>query len=168
MTFTLWKQGVMIGETDFALGERRGRRRIGAFHPTPSGMLALPAITAMAPALLECGPVLKQLPLSDEELERDGGGDTALALFERTPEGRRVLAAAEQIAQLELRDPSGRPIMFESFLLSDIEELATSGPTSRSAIAARRKNPAAPIRYVISVSLREADLWSKAESALEA
>ena len=166
MSFTLWKQGVMIGETDFALGGRRGRQRIGAFHPTPSGMLALPAITAMAPALLECGAVLKQLPLSDEELERDG--DAALALFERTPEGRRVLAAAEQIAQLELRDPSGKPVTFESFLLSDLEELATPGASSRDAMVARRKHPSAPIRYVISVSLRDPGLWSKAESALEA
>ncbi|MDQ3949938.1 MAG: hypothetical protein M3282_06305 [Gemmatimonadota bacterium] len=151
MPFTLWKRGVLTGETDFGLAKLGGRRRAGVFHPTPAGMMVLPALTAMAPALFGLGHAMKRLPLSDEAIERDP--DAALDAFERSPEGQKVLAAAEQIAELELRDENGKRVEFESILVTDLEELRTLGVGSK----ANSKGPKGgdPVRYLISVTLRK-------------
>lgn len=151
MPFTLWQRGVLIGETDFGLGKLPGGRRAGVFHPAPSGMMVLPALTAMAPALFGLGEAMKQLPLSEEEIERDG--DAAIEVFTRSPEGQRILAAAEQIAELELRDGSGKRVAFESILVSDLEELAAIGVVNRIVGKAKRGDGGDQVRYVISVTL---------------
>jgi hypothetical protein len=149
--FTLWQRGVLIGETDFGLGKLPGGRRAGVFHPAPSGMMVLPALTAMAPALFGLGEAMKRLPLSEQEIERDG--DAAFEAFTGSPEGQRVLAAAEQIAELELRDASGKQVEFESILVSDLQELSTIGVVNRLPDKAKPGDGQDPVRYVISVTL---------------
>jgi hypothetical protein len=146
MPFTLWKRGVLIGETDFGLGKPNSRRRAGVLHPTPSGMIALPALAAMAPALFALGEAMPRLGLSDEVIERDG--DAALEAFERSPEGQKVLAAAEQIAELELRDATGEPVAFDSILVTDLEELVMASVASSG-----RHLKGDPVRYLVSVTL---------------
>jgi hypothetical protein len=146
MPFTLWKRGVLIGETDFGLGKPSGCRRAGVLHPTPSGVMALPALTAMAPALFALGEAMPRLGLSDEAIERDG--NAALEAFEYSPEGQKVLAAAEQIAELELRDASGEPVAFDSILVTDLEELVMA-----SAVSSAGHLTGDPVRYLISVTL---------------
>jgi hypothetical protein len=150
MPFTIWKRDALIGETDFGLGKPGGRRRAGVFHPTTLGMMVLPALTAMAPALFELGEAMKRLGLSEEAVEQDG--DVVLETFERSPEGQRVLAAAEQIAELELRDANGKRVEFESILVTDLREVGTAGGVTREPSAT---HPAGgdPVRYLISVTL---------------
>jgi hypothetical protein len=155
MPFTLWKRGILIGETDFGLAKLGGRRRAGVFHPTPAGMMVLPALTAMALALFGLGDAMKRLPLSDEAIERDP--DAALDAFERSPEGQRVLAAAEQIAELELRDENGKRVEFASILVTDLEELRALGVVRKGASAKRPKG-GDPVRYFISVTLSKRHL----------
>jgi hypothetical protein len=153
MSFSLWHRGTLIGETDFGLGRLPGGRRAGVFHPAPSGMTVLPALTAMAPALFGLGAAMDRLPLSDEDIERDT--DAAIEAFARSPEGRRVLAAAEQIADLELRDASGKHIEFQSILVTDLQELAALGVAHRAAEETSGRGSRDPVRYVISVTLSE-------------
>src|SRR5919198_3548759 len=121
MPFTLWSRDLLIGETDFELGDRGGTRHIGVFRPAPSGMMLLPSITAMAPALFEFGLAAKRAGFSAEP-EGDEA-DACLELLEQCGPGQRMLASAKRIAELELRDPDGRQIHFESILVSDLEEL---------------------------------------------
>jgi hypothetical protein len=154
MRYTLWQRDVLIGETDFQLGRMPDGRRAGVFHPAPSGMSVLPALTAMAPALFGLGEAMGRLPLSDEAIDDDPEG--ALAAFEQSPEGRRLLAAAEQMAELELRDGGGRPIAFESILVTDLRELASLG-VAHAAVGEPNRRQRDPVRYVISVTSRN---WS--------
>jgi hypothetical protein len=74
-------------------------------------------------------------------------------LTKRPPEGQRVLAAAEQIAELELRDAGGKPVAFESILVSDLAELAAMGVAHRGVGTVTRRDGGDPVRYVISVTL---------------
>lgn len=152
MRYTLWQRGLLIGETDFGLGKLPGGSRAGVFHPAPSGMSLLPALTAMAPALLGLGEAMKRLPLSDAEIERDA--DAAFDALAGSAEGQRVLRAAEQLAELELRDPTGRPVGFESLLVSDLEELFAIGASVEGTDGLHREH-GDPVRYVISANLSE-------------
>lgn len=145
MRYTLWHRDTLIGETDFGLGGRSGSRA-GVLHPTPSGMAVLPALTAMAPALLAAGEAMKRLPVLDEEIERDG--DAAIEAFTASPEGQRVLRAAEEMADLELRDPGGNPVALDSILVSDLQEMAALRATLRRGQGIRGD----PVRYVISAT----------------
>jgi hypothetical protein len=65
-----------------------------------------------------------------------------------------VLRAAEQIADLELRDPGGKPVPLESILVSDLEELVAVGASMRG-IPAGRQHEGDPVRYVISATFAE-------------
>jgi hypothetical protein len=145
MRYTLWHRDTLVGETDFGFGLRNGSRA-GVLHPTLPGMAVLPALTAMAPALFAVDDAMKRLPLTDEDIERDVDG--AIEAFTSSPEGQRVLRAAEQMAALELRDPSGRPVPFDSILVSDIHEMAALG----AALRPDRAGGSDPVRYVISAT----------------
>jgi hypothetical protein len=144
MRYTVWHGDVLIGETDFGLG-RRGGSHAGVLHPAPSGMAMLPTLTAMAPALLAIGEAMKSLPLSDEDIERDVDG--AIDAFTSSPEGQRVLRAAEQMADLELRDDRGRSVRYDSILVSDLHEMTALGADLRAG-----KPGGDPIRYIISAT----------------
>jgi len=145
MRYTLWHRDTLIGETDFGFGQRGGSRA-GVLHPTPSGMAVLPALTAMAPALFAVGQAMERLPLSDEDIERDVDG--AIEAFTSSPEGQRVLQAAEEMSALELRDPNGRAVSFDSILVSDLHEMTALGATLRHDAT----NGGDPVRYVISAT----------------
>jgi hypothetical protein len=53
---------------------------------------------------------------------------------------QRILAAAEQIAELELRDASGKQLAFESILVSDLEKLAAIGVEHSGVDNAKRRD----------------------------
>jgi hypothetical protein len=148
MRYTLWHRDVLVGETDFGLG-MRGGSRAGVFHPAPSGMAVLPALTAMAPALIGLGEMMERLPLLDEEIERDVDG--AVEAITSSPEGQRMLRAAEQIAELELRDDNGKHVPFDSILVSDLQEMTAMGAQLR-AQPPRGGEGLDPVRYVISAT----------------
>jgi hypothetical protein len=150
MPFTLWLRGVMVGETDFELS-REGNRRAGVFRPTPSGILALPTLTAMGPALLELGAAAKS-----KRLGKAGAADDELEVedFEASPEGRRVMALAKQIADLELRDPKGQTLPVQSIAVNDLEILAKlAGAEKAPARNTPRTRGGDPIRYLVSATL---------------
>ena len=151
MSYTVWLDGTKIGETSLELSHGAGRRA-GVFHPTASGMAALPGITAMAPALLDAGRMCREIGIDTEDPDLDVDGATE-AVFE-TPEGRRILEAAKVIARLELHGPRGELVPWESLLISDMNELRAAARTS--AQSATPPDPAErgdPIRYFISAKL---------------
>ena len=160
MPYTLWSRGVLVGETDFALSKPEGRQLIGVFHPASSGMLVLPALTAMAPALFGLGAAMERLGATLEEMEDDPDG--ALALLDGTESGHRVMTSAREIAELELRDPDGRRLLFESILVSDLEELARAAAAAGSEVevptASRDAGGTDRVRFLVSATLADGDV----------
>jgi hypothetical protein len=86
--------------------------------------------------------------------DRPETASAALDAFGNTPEGRAVQAAAHQIAQLELRDPGGRVLEWESIMISDTSELlelaARYNRSGADAIVIPRGDP---VRFLISTTL---------------
>lgn len=159
MPYTLWARGILLGATDFALGEEHSRHLAGVFQPAASGMMLLPVLTAMGPALLDLKTLFKREHLSEDDVESDP--DRVLEIFERSPEGQRVIASAKAIDQLELRAPNGRVLEIESILVSDLTEWSRFGirPHERKKRKKGKKtkkhceHQGDPIRYLISATL---------------
>ena len=160
MTYTVWSGGKQIGETDFELN-RSGRKRAGVFRPTGHGLAVLPGITSVFPALLDFRQACERRGVDpDAQGESE---DAAVDVLSSTPEGERVVAAARQIAQLELRDPAGRILAWESIAISDLEDIrrlaARFGPEdareeAASATGVSDASPRDPVRFMISATLK--------------
>ena len=155
MAYTVWLHGQQIGETKFEFGPG-GMKHAGAFHPTAFGVTVLPALTAMGPALFDFGDMcrLHGIDTDDPSLENAAN---ALHTFGSSPEGKRVIAAAKQIASVQVRDPEGQFLAWDSLAITDLEWLVE---------AARERNPSVlrhvhdfperdPIRFLISLTLKE-------------
>ncbi|HKW09463.1 MAG TPA: hypothetical protein VJO33_03725 [Gemmatimonadaceae bacterium] len=151
MPYTLWSRGILVGATDFALGDAHSRHLAGVFQPAESGMMILPALTAMAPALFDLRTMMQREHLSENDAEKDP--DRVLEIFERSPEGKRVIASAKEVEHLELRSPSGDVLDYESILVSDLLEMQRFGFRTTPAGRGRSKRRADPIRYLISATL---------------
>ena len=153
MPYTLWSRGILVGVTDFALGDKHNRHLAGVFHPAETGMMLLPAITAMAPALFDLHARMEHEHLSEKDAETNP--DRVLEVFEQSPEGQRVIASAKEVEQLELRAPSGQVLEIESILVSDLEEMSRFGfrPTPIKRGNRRKVRREDPIRYLISATL---------------
>lgn len=158
MPYTLWSRDTHVGDTDFSLGEQTANRRVGVFQPTAPGLMLLPGITDMAPALLALNAVIERDGLSDDDMERLLQDDEWI---ERMPEMRRMMASARHISDLQLRDPDGRPLAVESILVSDLDELkrlATADDDQHDdepaeGAAPEPSQPPEPVRFIISVTL---------------
>jgi hypothetical protein len=145
MPYTLLLHGNVIGETDFEHQGHGPRQQAGVFRPAPSGLNDLPKITGMFAASLAFMRVVERNKPALEERE-----ESAIALLENTPEGRRLVEHAKVIEQLELRDPDGNPIEIESIAVSNLQELAALA-------ASKLGNPKlgdVPPKYLISVTVR--------------
>lgn len=155
MPYTLWSRGILVGATDFALSDGSTRHLAGVFQPAESGMMLLPVLTAMVPALFDLKKLMKREHL-DEDDDRDP--DQLVEIFEQSPEGQRIIASAKEIEQLALRAPNGRVLEIESILVSDLTELNKLGIRTRDMKKRkkgkkRRKYHGDPIRYLISATL---------------
>ena len=151
--YTVWMYGQMIGETRFE-ALVAGRKRAGVFHPTEFGIALLPGITDMFPALVDFKDMCERqgLDVQDDRLET---GRDAFETLKDTPEGRRVVAAARRIAEIEVREENGECIPWESLAISNLEELAAlasrrakSGPQQ-----VLQPNDGDPVRYLISLTI---------------
>jgi hypothetical protein len=154
MPYTVWLRGEKIGQTMLEY-EDTGPRRAGAFYPTDFGVQVLPSITAMAPALFDFDDLCRRQGLNTEDASPQTAS-AAMAAFGGTPEGQRIMAAAKQIAALEVRDESGRIVRWESLAITDLEWLEEF---------ARKRNPDVlkkvdalpphdPIKFMISLKLK--------------
>ena len=147
MSYTVWLDGTLIGESNLEL--RHGeRRRAGIFHPTELGLSVLPGITAMGPALLDTGRACQErgIDTDDDSLLTE---DAAEQLF-ATDEGKRVLEAAKVISRLELRNPAGDLITWESILISDVDELAAAAGREPDDPTDTSGETRDPVRYFMS------------------
>jgi hypothetical protein len=151
MRYSLWIDQRRIGETRFELCSR-GSKRAGIFRPTDFGATVLPAIADMFPALIAFGELCRREGVDVDDDSRDGAA-AALESFGGTEEGQRVVAAAKRIARIEVRDPSGRLMHWESLAISDLEMLARlSGkkkPGARNSLASAQGSGI----YIISLTL---------------
>lgn len=152
MSYSVWLDGIRIGDTALELRHGIGRRG-GVFHPTELGLTVLPGITAMAPALVDMGQLCRDNCINTEEgVDVDRATQTILG----TSAGRTMLAAAEQISRIELHDASGRIVRWESILISDMADFSAFAAKQ---IAEADEVPAEqldipPVRYFISTTLR--------------
>ena len=147
MSYTVWLDGTLIGETNLEL--RHGdRRRAGIFHPTELGLSVLPGITAMGPALLDTGRVCRArgIRTDDDQLLPEEAVEQVFG----TEPGKRVLEAAKVISRLELHNPAGEIVEWESILISDVDELAAAAGRAPSSAAATARGAPDPVRYFIS------------------
>jgi hypothetical protein len=155
MTYTVWLHGQQIGETQFEFRPDRSGHA-GAFHPTAFGVTVLPSITAMGPALFDFGDMCRLNGIDTDDPSPENASN-ALETFASTPEGKRVIAAAKQIAGVEVRDPEGQLLAWDSLAITDLEWLVQ---------VARERNPSVlrpvdelpehdPIKFMISLTLKE-------------
>jgi len=154
MPYTVWKNGEKVGETRFELCSGP-RKRAGVFHPTAFGVTVLPGITPMGPALLEFEAMCRErgFDVDDHRLET---AEHAFNAFANTPEAKRIQAAASHIAELELRDPGGRTLAWESIMINDMTTLVDSVDRYRSGAWQQIKMlPGDPIRFMISATLAD-------------
>lgn len=152
VTYTVWMHGRRIGETRFELSEHF-QRRVGVFQPTPHGLTVLPEITAMFPALLEFAEMCRRHGLDVDDNWCQAISESANA-FEDTPEGQRVLEAADRIAQIEVRDPAGRVIAWESLAISELDVLMPMTAKAGMDLGSRMNRlKSDPIRFMMSMTL---------------
>ena len=147
MRYTVWMDGTRIGETAFEL-RHGGDRRGGVFHPTEPGLLVLPGITAMGPALLDAGRMCRENGIDTEDPDLDF--ETVAQEVFGTGEGRHVLEAAKLIARLELRDERGESVRWDSILITDLNDLPGAVGSSAEVPAAMGGGHQRPVRYFIS------------------
>src|SRR5687768_12867794 len=87
MAYTVWIDGMKVGDTSLELSHGSGRRA-GVFHPSVEGLALLPGITAMARALLDAGRMCRESGIDTEDPDLDV--DSATEAVFATPEGRRI------------------------------------------------------------------------------
>ena len=158
MRYSVWMEGTKIGETEFEL--RHGRdRRGGIFLPTELGLGLLPGITAMTPALLDLGRMCKEQGIV---IPPEGFDEAELNCFAATPECSRMIGAAQQLSKLELRNPSGEVVEWESLLISDFRDLTTESEARKEAKRRQKQGEHPdPVRYFISATFAAArEGWS--------
>jgi hypothetical protein len=155
--YTVWMYGQQIGETRFE-ARCAGRKRAGVFHPTALGIAMLPGITDMFPALIEFRDMCERRGV-DVHDDRPETGRDAFEAFQDTAEGRRVIAAARRIAEIDVRQENGDSIPWESLAISNLDELAAlaarrtpSGPPQP-----RQRPNGDPIRFLISLTIATPD-----------
>ena len=154
MPYTIWKNGEKLGETRFEL-HPGPHKMAGVFHPTASGMAVLPSVTAMMPALFAFGRMCRAKGIEVDE-SRPETVDRGLHAFATSPEGKRVQMAASHVAELELFDSTGRLLVWESILISDLACLAElAGDRREDAKRQLQRMPGDPIRFMISVTLAD-------------
>jgi len=154
MPYTVWKNGEKVGETRFELSPGP-RKRAGVFHPTAFGLLLLPGITAMGPALLEFGSMCRARGV-DVDDDRPETAEKAFDRFANTPEGKRIQAAASCIADLELRDSADRTLHWESLMITDMAAVMELIGRRRRGVSDQLKMlPGDPIRFMISATLAD-------------
>lgn len=153
MPYTLWLHGLLVGETDFEHPGPAPGQRLGAFRPTTAGLEVLPSI---------CGLLAATVALKDEMERRglvnpDDQADGMLEVLESTPEGERVVEIAKCLEQLELHDPNGIRLQFQSIAVSDLHELVQLGKLRASAVdeASETADESTP-RYLISATFSAA------------
>ena len=157
MTYTVWMHGRRIGDTQFELAGHF-QRRAGSFRPTPHGLTVLPGLTAMFPALLEFADMCRRNGVAVDDNWSNSAAATADA-FGDTPEAQRVFAAAERIAEVEVRDPTGRRLAWQSLAISELDAFIpiTAAP-GRLIHEPMTRVKGDRVRYMISLNLSTSEM----------
>ena len=107
----------------------------------------------MFPALLEFAEMCRRHGLDVDDNWCQAISESANA-FEDTPEGKRVLEAADRIAQIEIRDPTGRVIAWESLAISELDVLMPTTAKVGTGFGSRMTRlKSDPIQFMISMAL---------------
>lgn len=147
MRHTLWHSGVLIGEARLRRSPANARQIFGELRLTAYGRELLPRLS-----------VLPAAAALTEELAARRAADPTLAgvpdvdLVESLPAGQRMVDIGRALSEVELRDPSGAVLEFETIAFLDLAELSALSRKNRPSTPAGTFTPA-PSRVMVSATL---------------
>jgi hypothetical protein len=155
MPYTLWSDGVLLGETDLAMPVPQPEARVGVFHPTAAGGALIPTLLQVPLAVLALASVFEREDLTKGRLGDDLGPAIHDAM-QSTPELQRLRAAqaAVDALHLELKDEAGANVPAAHISLSDVTAF-DADPADLMAEVEADEDAAAFGRYLLSVILKE-------------
>jgi hypothetical protein len=152
MKYSLWHCGVLMGDAHMRKNPTAPRQIMGQFRPTAYGRTLLPPLTGLLSAAAALKREMSVHGISEEALPEA----TALAQFlENSPAGQRMADVGRIIADLELRDPSGAPVAFETIGFLDTAALQSLARElgRRTADPSRRASPDLASVILVSATL---------------
>jgi hypothetical protein len=120
MTYTIWHAGVLMGDTHFEHSGDNPGQRSGVFRATAHGRKVLPLLTGLLTAAADLKNELETRGLSEDDMS----SEEIENVFEITAAGRKVIDIGRNLAEVQVRDPSGTPLEFSSIAFIDLGELA--------------------------------------------
>ena len=126
MNYTLWRRGVLLGRTDFAMASPGPRFRAGHLEPTVEFERTWPEL---GPVLGEffaagaaVGSTVAELPPAAPDADPTDRGRQVYERLSAHPAAARLRAAGEALNSLglELRDAAGRPVATQSVMVQEV------------------------------------------------
>src|SRR5687767_2419120 len=111
MTYTIWHDGIMIGESDFDHPNPTGnpQQRAGTFRPTTYGRQLFPRLTGIMTATADLKDHFERTGVDPDTLDFDD----LHGVFDSTEAGRKVVDIGRALSDVEIRDDRSRPLEFK-------------------------------------------------------
>ena len=126
MTYTLWRRGVLLGRTDFAMPSPGSRYRAGQLQPTVEFERVWPEL---GPAMREflaagsaAGSAVADMPSAAPDADSTERGRQVYERLSAHPAAARLREASEAVDSLglELRDAAGRPVATQTVMVQEV------------------------------------------------
>jgi hypothetical protein len=156
MPYTLWSDGVLLGQSDLAMPVPQPEAHVGVFRPTAAGEALIPTLLQVPLAVLALASVFERDDLTKQRLGDDLGPAIHDAM-QRAPEIQQLRAAqaAVDALHLELKDEAGAVVPAAHISLTDVTAF-DGDPADVMAELEADEDAAAFGRYLLSVILKEA------------
>ena len=159
MTYTIWHDGIMIGESDFDRENPDGnpRQRAGIFTPTSYGQELFPRLTGILTASSALKDELEAQGLDPDEMDRDEVAN----MMETSAAGQKVIDIGRVLSQVEIRDERSHPLRFKQIAFIDLNEIRA---LARKLGAGEDKLDSVPddaSALVVSATLSDDSEWSQ-------
>jgi hypothetical protein len=151
MPYTLWSDGVLLGETDLAVQSPLPDVRLGSFRPTAAGDALLPTMLQVLTAMHAIGSMLERERLTRERLG-DDFGLAVLTAMQTSPEGKNLRAAQDAVdaLHLELKDDAGAVVPNVHISLNDLANFGAD-PVDLTPARLAEEGASAFGRYMLTV-----------------
>jgi hypothetical protein len=126
MNYTLWRRGVLLGRTDFAMPSPGSRYRAGQLQPTVEFERVWPEL---GPAMREflaagaaAGTAVADMPPAAADADSTERRPQVYERRSAHPAAARLRAASEVLDALglELRDAAGRPVATQTVMVQEV------------------------------------------------
>ncbi len=162
MTYTLWHDGIKIGETDFAHRNPvpNPRQRAGIFQATGYGERLFPKLKG---ALTACAGIKEVVVKRGLDPEHIASADMD-EVFESSAPGRAFRDIGKTLFHVEIRSPGGKVLEYTQIAFMDLDELRALSRRLGTSPLPEDPPPEAP-RYIVSAVLRSAKEWRESNPA---